>query len=449
MSTVQLKKQLFGTNGVRGIIGESMNPGLVMKIGLSLGTMRNGTIAVGMDTRTSGPALLSALKAGLLCAGCNVVDVGVLPTPALQYIVKKHYDAGAMITASHNPPEYNGVKLIDTDGTEMDDEQTIKLENILLSESFETKNWKNIGSEIQAYGLINEYIDGVVSHFPSLSADMTIAADPGSGPACLTTPAILSGLGCKVHTINGSCDGTFPGRLPEPSVEGLKGLSELVKSTKAAFGVAHDGDADRAVFIDDEGEYLEENEEFALMQQYFCKNSKDGVVVTPVSTSGIAEAVAARTNCRVIYTKVGSIYVARKMLELEKDGENVLFGGEGNGGLIFPKHQHCRDGGMSAAAMVALISSEGKKLSELRKELPKRHMLRDKIFTKTPESVLDIIKNKFNNDNLDLTDGVRINRSDSWALLRPSGTEPFMRLFVEAKDIKAAEKFRDEIKNSI
>ncbi|MDD3407480.1 MAG: phosphoglucosamine mutase, partial [Methanomicrobium sp.] len=106
MSTVQLKKQLFGTNGVRGIIGESMNPGLVMKIGLSLGTMRNGTIAVGMDTRTSGPALLSALKAGLLCAGCNVVDVGVLPTPALQYIVKKHYDAGAMITASHNPPEY-------------------------------------------------------------------------------------------------------------------------------------------------------------------------------------------------------------------------------------------------------------------------------------------------------------------------------------------------------
>ncbi|MDD4127164.1 MAG: phosphoglucosamine mutase, partial [Methanomicrobium sp.] len=142
MSENQLKKQLFGTNGVRGIIGESMNPELVMKIGLSLGTMRKGTVAVGMDTRTSGPALINALKSGLLSAGCNVVDVGVLPTPALQYIVKMHYDAGAMITASHNPPEYNGVKIIDTDGTEMDDEQTIKLETILFSESYKINEWK-------------------------------------------------------------------------------------------------------------------------------------------------------------------------------------------------------------------------------------------------------------------------------------------------------------------
>ncbi|WFN37544.1 phosphoglucosamine mutase [Methanomicrobium antiquum] len=449
MSEKQLKKQLFGTNGVRGVIGESMNPQLVLKIGLSLGAMRQGTVAVGMDTRTSGPALINALKSGLISAGCNVVDVGILPTPALQYLVKKHFDAGAMITASHNPPEYNGVKLIDTDGTEMDDEQTIMLENILFSESFKVQEWSNAGTETQSHGMINEYIDEVAAQYPSLISDMTISADPGSGPACLTTPLILSKLGCKVHTINGRCDGTFPGRLPEPSVEGLKGLSELVISTNSAFGVAHDGDADRAVFVDDNGEYLEENDEFALMQRYFCKDSVNGVVVTPVSTSRIVEDIAKETNCRVVYTKVGSIYVARKMLELKAKGENVLFGGEGNGGLIFPNFQHCRDGGMSAAAMVALLTSEGKKLSELRKELPKRHMLRDKVFTENPEGVLKKIKSVFSNEMVDETDGIRINRDDSWALLRPSGTEPFMRLFVEANDKEKAEKFCNEIKNSI
>ncbi|MBP2132882.1 phosphomannomutase/phosphoglucomutase [Methanomicrobium sp. W14] len=449
MSDNKSKKQLFGTNGVRGVIGESMKPELAMKIGLSLGTARKGKIAVGMDTRTSGPALINALKAGLLCAGCNVIDTGILPTPALQYLVKKHYNAGAMVTASHNPPEYNGIKLIEADGTEMDDTETIKVENILLSESFKCGDWKNVGSETHADDANNEYINGVLSHFPGLSANMTIAVDPGSGPACLTTPVILSRLGCTVHTINGSCDGMFPGRLPEPSVEGLKGLSELVRSTGAAFGVAHDGDADRAVFVDENGDYVEENEEFALMQRYFSKGTKNGIVVTPVSTSRIVEDIAKDTNCRVVYTKVGSIYVARKMLELKKNGENVVFGGEGNGGLIFPEHQHCRDGGMSAAAMVALLSSEKKKLSELRKELPERVMLRDKIYTEKPGEVIEKIKDMFSNENLDLTDGIRINRKDSWTLLRPSGTEPFMRLFVEAKNRKTAENFSEEIKNSI
>ena len=452
MSAEEPKKQLFGTNGVRGVIGESMNPTLAMKIGLSLGTIRKGKLAVGMDTRTSGPALINAVKAGILAAGCDVVDLGVLPTPALQYIIKKYYDGGAMITASHNPPEYNGIKIIDADGTEMDDASTIELEKILFSESYTVRDWKNVGSESSAHERINEYIDGIVAQFPKADKEYVIAADPGSGPACLTTPVILTKLGCKVHTVNGNCDGRFPGRLPEPSAEGLKALSELVVSTGAEFSIAHDGDADRAVFVDDKGEYVEENEEFALMLMYLAKNRKDkreGVVVTPVSTSFIAEAVAEKINCRTVYTKVGSIYVARKMLELEAKGENVVFGGEGNGGLIYPNHQHCRDGGMSAAAMLALISSEGKKLSELRKELPPRHMLREKIYTKNAAEVLKKTEAAFSGDRLDKTDGIRINRDGMWALIRPSGTEPFMRLFVEAKTKEEAEKFCNEIKSRI
>jgi len=449
MTEPEKQKKLFGTNGVRAVVGKEMTPELVMGIGMALGSMRKGKIAVGMDTRTSGPALCSALKAGLLACGCDVVDMGVLPTPALQYLVKNHFDAGAVITASHNPPEYNGVKVIEGDGTEMDDEQTIKLEERLFSKDFNLVDWENVGTKTSSPEMIGEYIHSITSAFPdSTETGFTVAVDPGSGPACLTTPDILTKLGCRVHTINGQTDGRFPGRLPEPSPEGLKALSELVISTGAAFGVAHDGDADRAVFVDENGDFLEENEEFALMQRFVCKG-KTGTVVTPVSTSQLVEAIAAETGTRVEYTRVGSIYVARKMLELSENGENVLFGGEGNGGLIFPAHQHCRDGGMTAAVMVHILKNETKTLSELRKELPSHHMLKDKIFTTDAPALLKKVKTDFASDRLDTTDGVRINREKSWALFRPSGTEPFMRLYVEAENIEGAKLLYNEIMNTI
>lgn len=450
MSSDKPEKILFGTNGARGVAGKDMTPNLVLKIGLSLCKMKKGKIAVGMDTRTSGPSLKSALKAGLLSGGCDVVDLGILPTPALQYIVKNHFDAGAVITASHNPPEYNGVKIIDSDGTEFSDEDTIKLETILFSEDFEVKDWTESGRESCAPEMLDEYIAAIQNRVENIDDSLAVVVDPGSGPACLTTERVLTGIGCSVHTINGQIDGFFPGRLPEPSPEGLKPLARLVLATGAAFGVAHDGDADRAVFIDDEGKYLDENEEFALMQKYACRNNPGGVVVTPVSTSKAAEIVASEYNCRIEYTKVGSISVARKMLELAENGENVVFGGEGNGGLIFPEHQHCRDGGMTAAAMASLISSEGKPLSELRKELPKLIMLRDKIHSTSHDEIMHKIKTAFNNEDIDLTDGIRINRNNgSWALIRPSGTEPFIRLYVESSSQKTAESFREEIMNSI
>ncbi|KAF1078596.1 phosphoglucosamine mutase [Methanogenium sp. MK-MG] len=439
------EKQLFGTNGVRGIIGEEMNPELVMKIGMALGTMRKGRIGVGRDTRTSGPALSRAVIAGLLATGCDVVDLGVLPTPAVQYLVREHFDAGAVITASHNPPEYNGVKIIEGDGTEMDDTQTIRLEEHLFAEEFTLAGWEAMGTLSAAPEMIYEYINAVAGYWKDINADgMTIVADPGSGPACESTPQVLTKMGCHVVTINGMMDGTFPGRMPEPSPEGLQPLAELVRQTGAAFGVAHDGDADRAVFVDETGQYLEENEEFALIERFICSDTP-GIVVTPVSTSFLAERIAEETGSLVDYTRVGSIYVARRMLALAEEGKTVVFGGEGNGGLILPGHQHCRDGAMTAATMVALLKSSGKKLSELRETLPPHAMLKDKIHTESPQTLLIKAEKAFSGDALDLTDGVRINRQGMWALLRPSGTEPFMRLYVEAETEKEAEAFRDEI----
>ncbi|MBP2144762.1 phosphomannomutase/phosphoglucomutase [Methanofollis sp. W23] len=441
----RVQKQIFGTNGVRGVVGEAMTPDLVMRIGMALGTMRKGTIAVGRDTRTSGEALTSAVSAGLMAAGCEVVDCGVLPTPALQYLVREHFDGGAMITASHNPPEYNGVKVIEPDGTEMGDEETLKLEEILFSENFTHAPWDHVGSKRSEPDLKEEYIKTIVSHFPpGIGAGMTVVVDPGSGPAAATTPPILARLGCTVHTINAQMDGRFPGRLPEPSPEGLAPLSEMVRETGAAFGVAHDGDADRAVFIDDRGRYIEENQEFALIEDFVCQKGK-GLVVTPVSTSLLCEEIAARHDCSVEYTPVGSIYVAREMRTFIARGKEVIFGGEGNGGLIYPEHQFCRDGGMTAATMVGLLHARDHPLSTLVDALPGFEIIKEKVRTQEADAVINALKQKYANENPDCRDGIRINRPDAWALVRPSGTEPMMRVVVEARDKKGCNSLFSEI----
>jgi len=447
--TEKKKKQLFGTNGVRGIVGELITPELVMKIGMAVGSMRPGTIAVGMDTRTSGPALIHAMKAGLMATGCDVVDCGILPTPALQYIVMNRYDAGVVITASHNPGAYNGVKVIEKDGTEMDDEASIEIEERVFSYNFDLKEWKDVGVVIPEGDLVSKYIAGVVRKVPEKIGDgITVVIDPGCGAAYRTTAEILRSIGCKVFTLNAYPDGNFPAREPEPSVEGLAPLAEMVVSTGAAFGVAHDGDADRAVFIDDKGRFVEENKEFALIADFICSQKK-GIVVTPVSTSRLIERVISPYGCTVDYTAVGSIYVARRMRSLLAEGKPVVFGGEGNGGLIYPDHQFCRDGGMTAAMMVLLLAKKKQPLSSLVDGLPPSVMLKHKFHTDKADEILAAVREKFAHDTLNQVDGIRIDRKDAWALIRPSGTEPLVRLYVESTDDKIAKDFEQEILSCI
>lgn len=442
-------KRLFGTNGVRGVIGSGMTPMLAISIGLALGSMRTGNIAIGRDTRTSGPALANAVKAGLLSTGCDVTDCGVLPTPALQYLVQEHFAAGAMITASHNPPEYNGVKVIEPDGTEMGDEETIQLEARVLDEEVPLVAWNATGRECKASHLVHEYTDAIVRSFPQgIGEGITVAVDPGCGAACATTPQILTRLGCRVFTINSQMDGNFPGRLPEPSPEGLLALGDLVRSTGAAFGIAHDGDADRAVFLDEHGQFIEENQEFALIANQVCKERK-GTVVMPVSTSRVVETIAHANGCDVRYTPVGSIYVARAMRALEKEGRPVALGGEGNGGIIYPDHQYCRDGGMTAAMMVSILAHECTPVSKLVAALPEFFLIKEKITGKNPSAMISRLNAKFSAESIDRTDGIRINRADSWALVRPSGTEPLVRVIVESPRKETADAFFEEIMQSL
>jgi phosphomannomutase/phosphoglucomutase len=449
MTTTKMQKRLFGTNGVRGIVGKDMTPPLVYAIGTSLGRMRPGRIAVGRDTRTSGETLMHALKAGLLATGCDVDDCGILPTPALQYLVREGYSGGAMITASHNPPEYNGVKIIEPDGTEMGDEETVKLESLIFGPPPQLVSWDRAGRETSVPHLLTRYIDAIIGHFPgNPGRGMTVVADPGSGPACLTTPKILEGLGCRVLTVNGIMDGTFPGRLPEPSVEGLKNLADLVVSSGAAFGVAHDGDADRAVFVDENGQFVEENAEFALVAQHICREKK-GIVVTPVSSGQVIEETVRLEGSTIRYTAVGSIYVARTMRTLLENGEPVVFGGEGNGGLIFADHQFCRDGGMTAAMMVSLLAGTGMTLSGLVRQLPFRHIIKDKIRVSSGEEMLRQLPAQYPGSKVDLTDGVKIFSGNSWALVRASGTEPIIRIIVDAKTAPEGEALYRDLKSRL
>jgi phosphomannomutase/phosphoglucomutase len=443
------KKRLFGTNGVRGVVGEDMHPGLVLGIGAALGSLRPGRIAVGRDTRTSGPALASALMAGILATGCDVVDLGVLPTPALQYVVRGRFVAGAMVTASHNPPEYNGVKVIDTDGTEMGDAEVIRLEDRLFAGRFEYAPWNRVGRQASSPELTEEYIAGVARHFsPSTGEGITVVVDPGSGAGCRTTPEILARIGCRVHTLNAVPDGTFPNRAPEPSEEGLRPLAEMVKATGAAMGIAHDGDADRTVFIDEKGRFLEENREFGIVARSLC-GERTGVVVAPVSTSLIVGDVAGALGSTMDYTAVGSIYVARRMMELIAAGTPVVMGGEGNGGLIYPHHQFCRDGAMTAATMVAIVAGSGKPLSGLADSLPRYHMIKEKIRAGDARAIVGSLVRHFAREKPDLTDGIRLNREGSWALVRPSGTEPLVRVTVEAREEREAVALLGEIRDII
>lgn len=430
---------LFGTNGVRGIANVEMTTDMAMNLAKSIGTFRRGVVAVGRDTRQSGDMLKSAVIAGLLSTGCQVVDLGIAPTPAIQYYVKNYADAGIVVTASHNPPEYNGIKGIAGDGTEFSHEDEAVVEKIYYSGNFTRASWRDTGNLVVADPK-PEYIDGIISKVDSESIrrrNFKVVVDPGCGAACLTTPYLLRKLNCKVITLNAQVDGTFPGRNPEPTGNEINDLKAAVVAAGADLGIAHDGDADRAVFVDNKGNFVNEDTLLALITKYKLER-KPGTIVTPVSSSSVIEDIAKEYNSKVIWTKVGSINVARRMMET-----GAVFGGEGNGGLIFPEFQYCRDGGMSAAMMLEMLAGTDKKLTELLKEVPKYFNVKEKIKCKDKEAVIREIEKEAMGNNVDLTDGIKIYKPEGWVLIRQSGTEPIVRVFAESKTEAGAKRLSE------
>jgi phosphomannomutase/phosphoglucomutase len=420
--------RLFGTNGVRGVVNRDLTVEVALRLAMSLGTLTKGTVAVGRDTRTSGSMLSHASIAGLLATGCKVIDVGIAPTPAVQYFVRDNANAGIVVTASHNPREYNGIKLIAGDGTEFGSEGELAVEDVYFNGEPELADWRETG-ELSRTSIIPVYIEGImqkVSASDIAKRAFTVVADTGSGAGSIVTPFLLSRLNCTVTTINAQIDGTFPSRNPEPTEDVLIDLEKMVVSNRADLGVAHDGDADRAVFVDENGNFVNEDVLLAIIVKHVL-SEKQGPVVTPVSSSQCIVDVAEAAGSHVVWTPVGSIHVARVMMQV-----NAPIGGEGNGGIIFPEHQYCRDGAMTVAKVLEIMTKRNKKLSELVSEIPKRYMDKAKVTCRDRDATMQNIRSSVVG-NVDTTDGVKIWYDDGWLLIRPSGTEPIIRIFVEAE----------------
>jgi len=442
--------KLFGTNGIRGVVNEDMNCDLALGIGKAWGTylkksINRPKVAIGTDARLSNYMLKNAISAGLLATGCDVVDVGLVPTPTLQYAIKeKDYDSGVIITSSHNPPEFNGIKGVASDGTEFSKDVEEEIEKIYFSNSFNLANWKDVGQLSNWNGAIDLYIDGILD---AVDVDIIkekqfhIVLDCGNGAGCVVTPILLKKLGCKITELYCNADGTFPGHNSEPIPENLQDLIKKVPDVNAELGAAQDGDADRAIFVDEKGNYIWGDKSLALGAKYATKENNGGINVTPVTTSSCFKDVVEKYGGSTINTMVGSPIVARVMME-----KNAVFGGEENGGLIFPEMQYCRDSAMSIAKILEIMAKEDKKLSELIDEIPKYEVFKTKMPCPNDkkEIVMKTLADQTKDDSsvikVDETDGVKLYVQDGWVLMRPSGTEPIFRVYSESKDKNRAEE---------
>jgi len=431
--------ELFGTNGVRGIVNEDMNIDLATRLGKAIGTWLNGgTVAVGTDTRLSNHMLKNAVSSALTSTSCDVIDLGEVPTPAIQLFTRENTDLGIAITASHNPPQFNGIKCIDDDGTELIEGKEEEIEKIYFSENFRLAGWSDVG-KVMSDDPVREYIESVKSKVDEKSirdAELKVIVDCANGAGSYTTPYILKDLGCEVVTLNSQPDGTFPGHESEPTEDNLKDLIDLVKSSDADLGIANDCDADRAIFIDDKGRFLHGDKTLTLMAKKIVEEIGGGTVVTPVSSSTSVEDVVKSSGGDLLYTAVGSPIVAREMID-----RGAVFGGEENGGLIFADHQYCRDAGMAAAKIVELVATEGP-LSELVDALPGYAL--DKRGVGCPDDLkrrlMDDLKERFKTEDYNDVDGLKIYYDEGWVLIRPSGTEPKYRIYSEAEDYDTAKE---------
>ncbi|MBQ8017985.1 MAG: phosphoglucosamine mutase [Methanobrevibacter sp.] len=440
------KKRLFGTFGVRRTANDVLTPEFASRLAACYGTQIKGTVAVGGDTRTSTVMLKQAVIAGLLSSGCDVVDLGILPTPGVQYAVRKYYDGGVMITASHNPPQYNGLKFLDEYGIGIPDEMDLAIEKLYFDEEPDRVPFSEIGQLYHNDKIIDEYVDEAVSKVDVEAirkANLKVVVDCGSGAGCFTAPYLIRKLGCEVTTLNSQADGFFPGRDPEPIEENLQELIHVVKELNADIGLAHDGDADRTICIDEKGNFVLGDKTFTLVEKQMLKENNGGTIVTTVATSQAIYDVAEEFNGKVISTAVGDLLVARKL----KDEEG-LFGGEENGGLIFPDFVYGRDAVMTVAKILEIVAKESKPLSELVGELPVYYASKMKIECPDDEkefvmsSIADEIKTTTDFE-LDLTDGVKILKEDGWVIIRPSGTEPIFRCFAESDSQAKADEMTD------
>lgn len=388
--------------------------------------------------------LAEGAVAGILAQGNSVEDYGTITTPGLQFLARITVSPGLIVTASHNPPEYNGFKVVDSDGIEIPREREEEIERLVLKDSWRVN--KTPGRLERRTLPLEPYLASVRTHVrkEKLASTLKVVVDTGNGVSLLTTPVLLRSIGCRVLTINDNIDGRFPGRTSEPRPENLGPLCELVRFEKAAFGVAHDGDGDRAVFVDETGVVHSGDNSLTLIADEVLKKNPRGKVVTPVNSSMSVTEVARKRMGRVILTKVGSIHVARTMVR-----EKAILGGEENGGIFYAPHQPVRDGTMATVLILNSILENRMPLSKLMRRLPRFFMAKEK--RKCPDekknNAMKKIRHQLGERVTSTIDGVRVDiKGRGWFLVRPSGTEPLIRIYVEGETEKDLKQLLAEFK---
>lgn len=436
---------------MRGIVNEQLTPLMALRLGMAVATFFGDgcRILVGRDVRCGGDMIAKAVMAGVMAAGGKPYYAGYAPTPAIQYGVKTlGYDAGIIVTASHNPPPYNGIKVIGALGVEIRRRDERAIEEIYFSERYRIASWKALAEDAgREDRVIDNYVDAVVS---MVDVDairrrgFRVVADCANSVGALTTPRILRRLGAKCLCVNCNLDPYFPARQPEPTPETLATTSCIVRSVGADLGVGHDGDADRAILVDEKGEVWWGDRTGSLLAAYVAGEYPGAPrrVYTAVSSSILVEEYLSKHGLTVEWTPVGAINISYKLVE-----EGGVAGFEENGGYIHPPHQLVRDGGMTLALFLEMMAREGAKASELFARLPRYYAVKTKIEMPRSKAVeaVRIVAEKYAGYRQVRIDGVKVFGEGWWFLVRPSGTEPVLRIMVEARSREEAVKLANSL----
>ncbi len=446
--------KLFGTDGVRGVVGDLITPEFSLRMGHAIGAYfgKGSRLLIGRDVRLGGDMIARSLASGLLAEGIKVYDAGLLPTPALQYGIKSlGFDGGVMITASHNPPEYNGIKVISGDGIEIPHENEDIIENYYFNNYSSKMEWRSYDNSVKTRDdIIDIYIDAVISQVDVdkiAKKNFKVVVDCANSVGSLTSPLLLRRLGVKAFTVNCNLDPYFPGRNPEPNAETLQNTLDYIKLIKADAGFAHDGDADRAMVLDNEGRIQWGDRTGALLTEFSSKIWKNynKKTYTAVSSSILVEEYLKPRGIDVAWTPVGSVTIARQITK----NKDAISGFEDNGGYMHVPHHIVRDGAMTIALTLYMLSETNEPLSQLYNKLPQYYAIKEKVEANKEQALcgVEAVKEKYSSYRMITIDGVKVFGEDFWLLVRPSGTEPLLRITGEAKSKDLIEKIiNDTIK---
>ena len=458
-----MSELIISASGARGVIGESLTPERVVRLAAAFGNfIGSGRIVVGYDSRTSGPMMMHSVYAGLLATGCDILDVGMCPTPTILFMSRvEQADGSIVITASHNPAEWNGLEFAAQAGRLLNGQDLKSFLDIYHNQKLKLCSWNKQGKIKKLNQAISHHINAIleaqwVDLEQTHSRQLSVVIDAGNGVGSRISPVLLRALGCKVSEVFCHPDGSFP-RPSEPYPEALSKLCQTVQSVGADLGLAHDGDADRLVIVDELGHAISSEHTFALVADFLLgKTDQPAFIVATISTSRLIEDVAHRHKAELFRVPVGVSFVVEKMKQLSKDNpEALVLGGEGTGGVILPNWQHTTDGIAAISVIVQMLAESDDSIQSRVRNLPeyKMHKIKLKIDRQATADELvrraAVIFSQLSNSILDLTDGIRCVWPDRWVGIRKSGTEPVVRIFSEANSSGTAKELALQTQQSL